>query len=342
VICIFCCPWEVLWCEVPSFSMADAGSAATGILALAASGVPFDEVRVSRKGEAWNELKKTLGAPYDQLPVLKMTPSESSSSTCVLAQSNAINRICGRRAGMMPTEDPLRFAKIDEILCSIQDVKQKFIPSMLIPDPEKKRAVRNRLVNNAVNPWLRSLEALLSKNSARFGQSFAVGPTLSIADLALDCLMAWLESSTLIGVDKERLVAPEELVQLTAVRRSVEAHPGVRARREGKPEIRRAESDWVLQKVYTADMTSKLVASANPYLDQILQCFEKFDFAGEGVISSDDLKAVLAKLDVFSREELEVITTWADESGDGKVNYRDFVTRLHKEFDEDDGESTSL
>lgn len=302
-------------------------------LALAVGGVPFDERRISRIGKEWEDLKATIRCPYDQLPVLVIPTEESSGSFAVVAQSNAINRACARRAGMMPVEDPLRFAKIDEILCAIQDIRQKFTPSIMITDLEKKKAVRARVVDNILIPWLHHMEALLAKNISRFGQAFSVGPTLTIADLALDCLMLWLESGTLTGVDPQKLPSDGDLPLLTSVRRSVTAIPAVMKRRDAQPEIHRDEAEWSFQRVYSNDVKGKLKSSGATTSEDILSCFQTWDTTGSGLISVDMLEDVLARLDVFTAEEVGAVTKWADKDGEGKVKYKDFVDRLTKGMD---------
>merc|ERR1711879_383075 len=95
------------------------------------AGVVFTEVRVNRASKVWKKMKEAGVCPYGQLPLLTFGEKEDPSKLQVLAQSGAINRVSAERAGLMDPSDPLRYAKIDEVLCALQEIRNKFLPSIL-------------------------------------------------------------------------------------------------------------------------------------------------------------------------------------------------------------------
>merc|ERR1719388_133178 len=143
-------------------------------LALCIGEVKFEDKRIPRAGSEWDELKASGFCPFDQLPVLEM-------DGVVISQSNAINRLVGRVSGLWPA-DARSAAKTDEILCAIMDIKQRFFPSMIQSNPQRKVEMRTRWVEVILPDWLSNVETLLTKNSA---PGFSVGQELTMADLML-------------------------------------------------------------------------------------------------------------------------------------------------------------
>mmetsp|Transcript_106557 Transcript_106557/g.227574 ORF Transcript_106557/g.227574 Transcript_106557/m.227574 type:complete len:282 (-) Transcript_106557:51-896(-) len=222
------------------------------IRSLMIGGVAFEEVRIDRNLGQWDELKASGLCPYEQLPLLTFSQLEDPEKKMVLAQSNAINRVCGKRAGLMDASEPVRYAKIDEILCAVQDLKQKFVASILQKDVELKAKMRQLLIQDFVRPWLRHVEAVLSKNAAHFGAGFCVGPALSIADIALDCVLSWFESGAMIGLDKET-VKMSEFPLICAARAKARDEPAIQARRESMAYHK--ETEWVLQQTFRSSVS---------------------------------------------------------------------------------------
>ena len=63
--------------------------------------------------DRFQEQKAREELPFGSLPVLDVI---TSGGTVSAAQSNAILRFVGRRAGLYPVDDPLRALKVDEAL----------------------------------------------------------------------------------------------------------------------------------------------------------------------------------------------------------------------------------
>ena len=69
--------------------------------------------------------------------------------------------------------------------------------------------------------------------------------------------------------------------------------------------------------------------------EDILEAFRIFDKDGNGVISSRELKHVMANLgEVLSEYEVEAMIREADCDGDGCINYAEFFTMFNKTLSE--------
>ncbi|XP_059771312.1 calmodulin-like [Balaenoptera ricei] len=62
--------------------------------------------------------------------------------------------------------------------------------------------------------------------------------------------------------------------------------------------------------------------------DDLRTAFQAFDLDGDGHISVDELKQSMAQLEGVSQEELVVMIQGADVDQDGQVNYEEFVRIL--------------
>lgn len=127
-------------------------------LAFAISGVAFEDKRLPRGSLEWEEFKGEGLCPFDQFPILQLDDQ-------IISQSNSILRACGRIAGVYPS-DPLMAAKVDEILCAILDIKQRFFPSMVQTDPERKIQMRTKWIREDLRNWLGNLEAVIQANAS--------------------------------------------------------------------------------------------------------------------------------------------------------------------------------
>ena len=60
--------------------------------------------------------------------------------------------------------------------------------------------------------------------------------------------------------------------------------------------------------------------------DELIECFENFDQDKDGVITKLELKYLLLSLgEKLENEEIDEIVKEIDTSGEGKINYKDFV-----------------
>jgi glutathione S-transferase len=160
--------------------------------ALHIGGIAFDDVHVPP--ERFRELKAAGELPFGSLPVLDV---ETPGGTVSAAQSNAILRFVGRRAGLYPIDDPVKALKVDEALDLAEDLYHLIGPSIGEPDAAKRMAMRKVLGEETLPRWGKFVERLLVANG-RTG--FVVGDTLTVADLKLYWIVDKLRNGSLDGV----------------------------------------------------------------------------------------------------------------------------------------------
>jgi glutathione S-transferase len=180
------------------------------------AGIPFEDDHVP--AERFTELKAAGALPFGSLPVLDVVTPDG---TVTAAQSNAILRFVGRRAGLYPADDPLRALKVDEALDVGEDLYHVIGPSIGEPDPERRIAMRKVLAVETLPRWGGYLERLLVANG-RTG--FVVGDQLTVADLKLHWIVDKLSNGSLDGIPTTVL----------------DGHPALSAWRKNVAEVRAA------------------------------------------------------------------------------------------------------
>jgi len=177
--------------------------------ALRIGGIPFEDAHVPP--ESFPALKPEL--PFGSLPVLDV---ETRGGTISAAQSNAILRFVGRRAGLYPADD-VRALKVDEALDLGEDLYHLLTPSMVEGNAERRMAMRKVLAEETLPRWIGFLERLLVANG-RTG--FVAGDALTVADLKLYWISDKLTNGTLDGVPTTLL---DGFPAVTAWRKNVAA-----------------------------------------------------------------------------------------------------------------------
>ena len=65
--------------------------------------------------------------------------------------------------------------------------------------------------------------------------------------------------------------------------------------------------------------------------EEMLEAFQVFDADGNGMISADELRQIMANLgEKLTQEEVEDMVKEADIDGDGQINYEEFVRMMFK------------
>jgi glutathione S-transferase len=174
--------------------------------------VAFEDIHV--QPDRFQEQKVAGQLPFGSLPVLDVQTREGTVSA---AQSNAILRFAGRRAGLYPMDDPVRALKVDEALDLGEDLYHVIAPSIDEQDAERRLAMRRILAEETLPRWVGFLERLLVANGCT---GFVVGATLTVADLKLYWVVDKLTNSTLDGIPKSLL---DGFPAVTAWRKNVAA-----------------------------------------------------------------------------------------------------------------------
>jgi len=165
--------------------------------------ISFEDIRVKR--EDWPSLKvDAVKCVFGQMPLLEMDGQ-------FFAQSMAILRYVGKVSGLYPA-DPVEALRVDELLDAVIDIRTKISPTYALPDAERI-AARQKLVETFIRPHLERMESRVGKSG------FAVGSSLTIADLALANDISGYRSGRLDGISPsvgDGLVAIDKIIESVA------------------------------------------------------------------------------------------------------------------------------
>ena len=154
--------------------------------------IAYEDVRLTFP--TFNE--KKAGYPFAAVPVLRVKDADGER---VYAQSNAILRFVGRKAGLYPS-DEVRAFQVDEILDAVEDVTNAMSPSISEKDEAVKAEMRKTLATTTFPRYLKGIEEQLTANGPG---PFAVGGEVTIADFKLYSMVRHLSSGVLDGIPKD-------------------------------------------------------------------------------------------------------------------------------------------
>jgi glutathione S-transferase len=143
-------------------------------LALHIAGVEFEDVRI--KGADWPALKPKT--PFGSLPIFEL-PGHP-----VLAQSNAILVLIGRRYGLHPKDD-FEAARHEAILEYVEELRTNMTPTLRISDEAEKKKARDARVASYLPNWGANVEKQLGDGP------FFAGAALHVADIKLHMAVRW-------------------------------------------------------------------------------------------------------------------------------------------------------
>ena len=180
-------------------------------LALFVGDVPFEDVRDQKRIDLAAAGKLTFGA----LPVLEADGK-------ILSQTQAMAVYAAKLAGMHP-EDVWDAAKVEECISGCTDVTGTVGATFQTPDDEKA-SVRAALIaaDGRLTMHLGGLEKICAENG---GSGYAVGSTMTVADIAIWRLVGWLSCGVIDGIPATYVSSTfPHLSELVA---AVDAHPKV-------------------------------------------------------------------------------------------------------------------
>jgi len=178
-------------------------------LALHLAGIEFEDVRI--KAADWPALKPTM--PFGSIPVLEL-PGQP-----VLAQSNAILVLLGRRHDLHPRDD-FEAARHEAVMQHVEDLRGVLGPTMRMNDADKK-AAREALVADFIPTWAAQTEQQLAGDGP-----FFAGAKLHVVDLKLYTIVRWLSGGKVDHVPATIFSGYPKLVR---VHDAVRDHAGVQA-----------------------------------------------------------------------------------------------------------------
>ena len=173
--------------------------------------VPFEDIRDKKRDELIAAGLATFGA----VPVMEVDGK-------VLSQTQAMAAYAGKVAGIHP-DDAWLEAKVDECINGCTDVTSTLGMTFRLPDDEKV-AKRKEMCEEGgrLRMHLGGLEKICAANGAN---GYAVGSSVTVADLAIWRLCGWLSSGVIDGLEKDYIAttfpALQKLVETTG------SHPKV-------------------------------------------------------------------------------------------------------------------
>jgi len=127
--------------------------------------------------------------PFGGIPVVKIHDKTYS-------QNNSLLRFVGKQAGLYP-QDALQALCTDEVIDAVEDfVSSKMAPTMRAAEDQKK-TMREEIANVSGPHFLGQLEKVLARNGCGAHPWVNGSDVISIADLKLYHLVAWIKSGSL-------------------------------------------------------------------------------------------------------------------------------------------------
>jgi glutathione S-transferase len=178
-------------------------------LALHLAGVDFEDVRI--KSADWPALKPNT--PYGAVPTFEL-PGKP-----MLAHSNAILVLIGRRHGLHPTDD-FEAARHEGMMQHVEALRTLVDPTFRMNDPATKKAAREAIAATTLPMWAGYAEKNIT------GEPFFGGAKLNVVDLKLYMVVRWFTSGSL---DHIPTTVFAEYPKLLRVHDAVRDHAGVKA-----------------------------------------------------------------------------------------------------------------
>jgi glutathione S-transferase len=149
-------------------------------LALHASGVDFEDVRIKR--DEWPALKPKT--PFGNMPFLEI------DGHAPLGQSNAILTYVGRRWGLHPKDD-FEAARHEAIMSHAEDLRHAISATLRMQSEAEKKAAREAIAANNIPAWAGFAEKQIGDGP------FFGGASLNVADIKLFVVLRWIKAGSL-------------------------------------------------------------------------------------------------------------------------------------------------
>eukprot|EP01098_Paradermamoeba_levis_P005958 TRINITY_DN2488_c0_g1_i1.p1 TRINITY_DN2488_c0_g1~~TRINITY_DN2488_c0_g1_i1.p1 ORF type:complete len:227 (+),score=80.44 TRINITY_DN2488_c0_g1_i1:55-681(+) len=151
---------------------------------LAFEEIPFEDERIDRA--EFGKRKSEGVFPFGSVPVLYVDGQQFAQSTAILRYVAKIGK-----HDLYPS-DPLKALKVDEALDLWGDIWAVVYKTFGMPDAEKLKEVREKLVQQDLPPWLEKLDKHFERNGG-----LAANAKLSIADFRIFLALQNIVSGTL-------------------------------------------------------------------------------------------------------------------------------------------------
>mmetsp|Transcript_26847 Transcript_26847/g.68219 ORF Transcript_26847/g.68219 Transcript_26847/m.68219 type:complete len:437 (+) Transcript_26847:27-1337(+) len=221
----------------------------------------------------------------------------------------------------------------------LSEPARDFVQSLLILDPVKRLSAELALDHTWVKTKNNSSETVLDLSTLESLRNFAHASHFRRAVLSM---MAWslstedrVELRTMfLSLDKEN----KGVVTHSQMKKLLEEHFHVDSM-EAEALFNSLDSNNDNEIEYTEFMAAALQGRVKVHEATIRKTFQRFDVDECGLISVDDLRSVIG--DSFEGADIEELVREADTSGDGKIDYEEFLAYFHK-LDEDVEETSPV
>lgn len=170
----------------------DGGRAEPVRIAFHAAGIDFEDKRISFPEFA--EMRD--GFRFRCAPILEIDGTQ-------VTQSNAMARYVGKIAGLYPDDD-LQALYCDEAMGAIEDLLHAIVHTFGL-EGDALKAAREELVDGWITTFLKGLDEMLER-----GGDYFAGNRLTVADLKVAGVTAWIESGGLdhVPTDLVKRISP--------------------------------------------------------------------------------------------------------------------------------------
>ena len=184
---------------------------------LAMGGFDWENKDISGQDGGWAALKPKT--KWGQMPILEAP--DGTQFTQSVAMGRMLAKLVTVNGTPLYPEDPLAAFAVDEFVDTLQDMRSKFASTFSIKDAAEKAAKRKELMTGDG-----SAAALLVKMEKEAGSEFAVGTSMSLADVWLAFCVVMISSGFMDGLDASLLAPYPKLLNIS---KKVLAEPALKA-----------------------------------------------------------------------------------------------------------------
>jgi len=205
---------------------------------------------------------------------------------------------------------------------------QGFLKALLVVDPAKRLTAQQALEH----PWIKERhlaeEVLIDAGTLESLRSFAHASQFRRNVLSM---MAWAMSTEDRNELRRQFLSIDQKNSGTI---AIKDFKDVLSKRFNIPEteaedlFKRLDTDNNDEIEYTEFLAAALLGHVKVHGDVLRNTFARFDRDGDGKIDCEELKCVLG--DTFSDLDIDELLQEADTSGDGKLDYDEFLAYFHK------------
>nr|AVC68799.1 glutathione S-transferase 2 [Subpsaltria yangi] len=179
---------------------------------LAYRNIEFEDIRLDL--DTWNSSVKQT-SPFGKIPILEIDGKK-------LTQSRAICRYLAKEAGLAG-KDAWEDLQIDIIVDTIDDVRYAIVDYGYFSDEKSKAAKKGPLLNETIPFYFKKFDTIVSENKGHLANK-----KLTWADIYFVAISEHLS----LMVEKDIL---ESYPNLKALRKTVQAYPGIKKHIEKRP-----------------------------------------------------------------------------------------------------------